>query len=209
MEGMLQSQLELGPDLVIATLFTGNDFWNALMISDFYTKRRQRHRSPEYGGLIVKARDSWPVVFAQGFNQAFLFDYDPTSALVALDVAVERFEAMADLCAREGIGFIAVILPTKVDVDGDDDAATTTGVLEALELSRRAYAINEQLSHRFADAMRERDIRCIDMTPRMRAFDEPFYWHVDHHLNVAGHALVAHTLLPAVGEIMLADESDN
>ena len=77
MEGMLKTQLELEPELVIAVLFTGNDFWNALMISDFYTKRRQRARSAEYGGRIVKARDNWPVVFAQGFNQAFLFKYGP------------------------------------------------------------------------------------------------------------------------------------
>ena len=209
MEGMLVSQLELEPDLVIATLFTGNDFWNALMISDFYTKRRQRSRTPEYGGMIVKARDSWPVVFAQGFNQAFLFDYDPQSARVALDVTVERFAVMNDLCAREGIGFLAMILPTKVDVDGDDDAATINGVLDALALSRQDYSINAQLAHRFGEALAERGIRCVDLTPRLAAFDEPFYWHADHHLNVAGHALVAHTLLPIVGEFLRASDADD
>ena len=165
MEGMLKKQLELGPDLVIAALFTGNDFTNGLMISDFYSKRRQRDRSREYTERLLDARDTWPVVIAQGFNQAYLFEFDPDSARVALDATVDRYAAMAELCADQDIGFLVVVIPTKADVDGDDDAETLEGLLEALDLSRHQYGITERMSHRFVDAMEERGIRCIDMTP--------------------------------------------
>ncbi len=204
--GMLRKQLPLTPDLFLAVFFSGNDFMNALLVHDFRAKRQTSPRDPGYVQKIREAKARWTGKFPQGFNQAFYLHARPEDEAVALAAALEATDQMAALCREHGILFLTAMLPTKPDVDGDDDRDTCRAILDALGLTDADYAVNARLAAAFVAGLAERGIPCVDTTAAMRAAvaatGQPLYWKEDHHLGLAGHALVARELLPAVRDLM-------
>ncbi|HZM00376.1 MAG TPA: SGNH/GDSL hydrolase family protein [Planctomycetota bacterium] len=188
---MLQRHLELKPDLVIAGLFVGNDFMNALMHSDFITKRKAKGRDKEYKARLDATIEAYPDLPQQGYNQPYLFKYCRGDDELALERTVEVYEGLAGFCADHGIRFLALVIPCKADVDGDDDAERIRGLLEMLELSPEEWAVNRRLSDEFVRRLREQGIDCLDPTQAMIDEPEPLYWKKDHHLSTTGHAVVA------------------
>ena len=191
---MVQKHLDLRPDLVIAGLYVGNDFMNALMHSDFMTKRKARPRDQAYKERLDATLRAYPNLPQQGYNQPYLFKYCEGDAALALDRTVEVFEGLARVCADHDIRFLALVIPCKADVDGDDDAERIRGLLEMLELSPEEWSVNRWLSGQFVERLRDKGIDCLDPTQAMLDEPAPLYWRKDHHLGTAGHAFVARLL---------------
>jgi hypothetical protein len=101
---------------------------------------------------------------------------------------------MQALCTEHGIHFLALVLPTKMDVEPEDDAAIQRAALESLGLSDEEAGINRVLGQRFTRAMEAAGIRCLAPLEDMRRAPHPFYWRQDYHLGPAGHALLAELL---------------
>lgn len=193
---MLQRHMDLAPDLVIAGLYVGNDFMNALMQSDLLTKRKTRGRSKEYVEAYNATLAAYPDLPQQGYNQPYLFKYwegDGATEL-ALDRSVEVFEGIAHVCDEHGIRFLALVIPCKADVDGDDDRERIEGMLKMLDLSPEDWAVNRWLSNHFVERLRADGIDCLDPTVAMIEEPAPLYWRKDHHLSTTGHAFVARLL---------------
>jgi hypothetical protein len=180
--------------MFISTLFTGNDFWDSIHLSDFFTGRVPTERAGLYTKRIHKVATKWPVRIAQGFNQAFRFRHMPEEAELAVTAAVAFHIEMARLCEIHGIRFVTVVLPTKADVDGEDDRESYREILDALHLSDYDYAVSARLASRFIASLEANGITCIDATNALRDGKGPYYWRKDHHLNVEGHKLVARLL---------------
>lgn len=200
--GTLRRNLHLRPDVFVAVLYTGNDFLNALAISDFFTKRPEsRATGGEAGAYQRQMLEAYKVhgaTVVDRFNQALKFTRFPDDAEVALQAAVGCFREMQAACAAEGIAFLAVLLPTKPDVEQDDREAFLA-VLRDTGLTEEQYGVNARLGARWAAALRAEGIEVLDATPALReARGGPFYWKKDWHLDVAGHAVVAGLLERAV-----------
>ncbi len=205
--GSVKRNLHLKPDVCIAVLFTGNDFLNALVLSDFFTKREASKPSgaagESYQRLMLDAYKQYGAIVVDRFNQALKFTRFPEDAELGLQVSIDCFLQMQELCTKQGIPFLAVILPTKPDVDRDDREAVAD-VLKACALTDEQFGINAELGRRFAAALRAKGVSVLDTTDALRAAgDTPHYWKKDWHLNPAGHALVAGLLQEAV-EALLA-----
>jgi hypothetical protein len=202
--GTLKRNLHLQPDLVIVALYTGNDFLNALALSDFFTKRPESKPAGRVGEAyqrqMLEAYKTLGAVVVDRFNQALKFSRFPEDGELALSVAVGCFEELAAICRERGIGLLAVILPTKPDADLADDRDTFEQTLATCGLTAEQYGINARLGARFAEALRARGIAVLDATAAFQADPTPHYWRKDWHLNVAGHALLARLLLPEVTE---------
>lgn len=203
--GSLCKHLYLQPDLFVAVLFTGNDFKNALRFSDFLSGRETEPLPEEVKALVANAPQPWWEPMGQSFNQAFHFHHRPQDGEVALTAAVDRFLDMARLCAQEDVAFVAVVLPTKPDVDLDHDRNTVSDILATLRMSEDDYGINRRLSQRFAAALSAEGVEVVDLFDVMRARKYPLYWAKDHHLGVAGHELVAEELLAPVRRLLAKD----
>jgi hypothetical protein len=204
--GTLKRNLHLRPDAFVAVLYTGNDFLNALALSDFFSKRPESRPSgadgEAYQRLMVEAYGTHGPIVVDRFNQALKFTRFPADAEIGLQASIECFAEMAVLCAQERIPFLAVVLPTKPDVDRDarEDFAE---VLASCGISEAQYGINAELGRRFSAALRERGIRVLDTTDALRAANStPHYWRKDWHLNPAGHALVAELLEAEAGVLL-------
>jgi len=189
---------ELDPDLFISTLFTGNDFWDSIFVSDFFTGRVPKKAETTYSNAIYDAAEEWPVRIAQGFNQAFRFRHMPEEVELALTATLAFHVEMARLCEKHGVRFLTVILPTKSDVELEDDRESYRKILDALQLTDDDYNVTARLSRAFAVGLAEHGIRYIDTTAALIAADGPFYWRKDHHLNVEGHRFVADLIFDAL-----------
>ena len=131
----------------------------------------------------------------QGLNQAYRFKRFPEEAELALEGVMGSFERMQALCSANGVEFLAVVLPAKIDVDLEDRREDFEDALDLLDLGEEEAGLNRRLSARFAAELLQRGISCIDPTEQMRAASTVFYWRTDDHLAPAGHAFLAQRLL--------------
>lgn len=203
--GTLKRNLHLRPDVFIAVLYTGNDFLNALAISDFFSKRPESRATDGEAGAyqrqMLAAYEKHGATVVDRFNQALKFTRFPADAEIALDAATGCFREMQALCSAQGIRFLAVLLPTKPDVEQDDREAFLA-VLRDTGLDEADYGVNARLGARWAEALRADGIEVLDTTAALRAAGGgPHYWKKDWHLNVSGHAVVAGLLERAVGPL--------
>lgn len=192
--GVLRRYLFLKPDVFVAVLFTGNDFWDDLKVRYHLDGWSPPVGDAAYVSRIREAAERWPGPVSQGFNQAYRWKNFPDEAELSLDAVVHSYLAMQELCERNGIDFLAVVLPTKMDVDGDDDLATRESVRDALGLGVEETRMNRRLGERFIDALQASGVRWLDPTRAMLASPTFLYWRRDYHLNLDGHALLAELL---------------
>ncbi len=165
-------------------LYTGNDFSNALEIADFFSKRHIKPRDHDYTAPLDAARERWPALVPQGFNQACQFRYWPGDDEVALAATLDDIVEISALCAGIDARLLVVILPSLPDVQPDTDRQTVDAIMATLHLGADDFGINLRLGRRLAASLAQRSIACLDPTDAMRAEQTPLYWRTDHHLDV-------------------------
>jgi hypothetical protein len=169
---------------------------------EFYTKRRPPVADRAMRQRLADAREHWRAPLAQGFNQALEFKHAPAEAERALAAATRALEDLVALCADRRVPLLVALLPTKVDVDTEDEEDGIARMLELLDLPREDYAINAELGARLGRAVAAAGARVLDLAPAMAADERPLYWRQDHHLAVMGHRAVATMLLPVLEEML-------
>ncbi len=192
--GQLRKHLDLLPDLVIAVIYTGNDFANALLLSDYATKRHRKPRDAGYRRPLDAAAARWPLLVPQGFNQPCEFRYWSGDDELALVAALDDLLVMRRLCDGIGSRLLVTILPSLADVQPHTDRATVDAILQTLALTPEEFGINLRLGQRLIGELASRGIPCLDPSAAMAASDTPLYWRADHHLGFAGHALLGRLL---------------
>lgn len=192
--GVLRKHLMLAPDVFVAVFYTGNDLWDDFRVQCYLDGTPCSSPGEEYRRRVSEATERAPAPMRQGMNQAMRWKTFPAEAERALAAVIESFTRMHALCAEHGIQFLAVVLPTKMDVEPEDDAATQEAARESLGLSTEEIEINRVLGQRFVRAMEAAGIRCLDPCEDMRRAQHPLYWRTDYHLAPAGHALLAQLL---------------
>ncbi|HEX5010893.1 MAG TPA: GDSL-type esterase/lipase family protein [Planctomycetota bacterium] len=194
--GLLLKHLDLRPDVIVVTIYDGNDFAHALQVEDTL---RGRKVEPFPLAAREASKTRWPEQLPQSFNQAAVFHADPSAidrALAATLTACRELARQADAIHARVI-FLA--LPAKPDIDHDDDELQAT-MLETIGITREDVAVNCQLGARLLAALAAEGRETLDLLPVLRQAQGPLYWRKDYHLNVAGHAAVAAALLDVLGK---------
>ena len=198
--GMLRRCLELGlrPDVFVAALFLGNDLHDELRLERALREVREPGFPEGYLEPLLLVSEAARGPVSQGFNQLYRYRHFPGEADEALALVIDAYERMKELCDAQGILLVALVVPTKMDVDLGDDREVVSWCQKELGLSDEAMNLHLAASRRFVTAMQERGILCVDPTEAMKSADTPSYWRRDYHLNVAGHRLVAERLNEAL-----------
>src|SRR5262249_34983102 len=108
------------PDVCVAVLFVGNDFADELFFAYFAANHPIPDGPKEYIDRAKEAARHWTGPLGQGLNQAYRFKNFPGEAERSLQQAQGAFHEMQTLCDGATIPFLAVLLPTKMDVEADD-----------------------------------------------------------------------------------------
>jgi hypothetical protein len=201
--GTLRANLDLSPDVFVAMVYAGNDFTDALFLADRFTGRRPVGPPPEdYFPPLEAAMRRWHTsLVGNSFNQAYRYKALPEEEALALFEVVAVCGEMATLCEERGIAFAVTVIPTKPEVDRDDEE-TIGQVLEALDLVEADLEVNTRLRTGLVAALRRKGLTVIDPTARLQASGTPLYWRKDHHLNVAGNALLAEVLAERLAPLL-------
>ncbi len=197
--GILKKYLYLKPDVFIAVLFTGNDFVDDLRLRYVLDGWSLPRAGGKYREQLRTATEQHPAGLYQGFNQAVRWKHFPREMERSLEVVVQSYRNIQTLCTENGITFLAVVLPTKMDVDSDDMEAREA-IREVLGMTPEDVGLNRQLGDRFAETVRAAGIHCFDPTDVMAAHEEPLYWTQDYHLGLAGHTLLARELFEVLSQ---------
>lgn len=201
--GRIRGCLDLEPEVVVAAFFVGNDPFDELLLHTALAG----DRLPSDEGYMAPLRRAGAIsqgAVSQGLNLAHRFARWPGEEARSMELVVSAYRDMDRLCREHGILLVALLLPTKMDVDLADDRETMDRARRELGLDEEQAALGARLGAEFVRAMAELGIPCIDPTSAMRACDTPLYWRKDYHLNVAGHALVAELLLQELLPLLAA-----
>lgn len=187
--------LELEPDAIVVSFFVGNDFWEDLLLEYdiFASPTPQLDRG--YRERLERCQAIHAGALYQGLNQVHFFKHWPGTADLAFALALRSMDDIHALCRSRGLPLFVVVLPTRMDVDLEDEPEVRADALRTLELSEEEAAANVRLSQRLVDALVERGIPVVDPTQAMRDDPRPFYWRKDPHLANNGHAYVAQEMI--------------
>lgn len=206
--GMVRRHAELAPDLVVVGFYAGNDFLNALLVSDSFTKRPVKPRVQAYRETIAAVGERFPIIVAQGFNQEFLFRYREGDGEVALAASLAALDELGQVCEGLGADLLVALIPTKWEVDGDDDRERMEAILEALSIAPDDYGVHDRLADGLLAGLAQRGVPCVDPRPALAADPRVLFWRQDHHLSVVGHEALAAQLLEPVRTALEARGSD-
>ncbi len=199
--GRLRKFLYLEPDVFVAALYLGNDFADDLMLR-YALDGWSVPSAEDYSAPLMEAAERWPGPVSQGLNQAYRFKWFPGEAERSLEIVLDSFGEMDSICRREGILFLALVIPTKADVDRLNDREAFDAAREKLGLDSEDCRIHALLGRKFAQALTAKSIRCLDPTERMLAAEKTLYWRMDDHLGLEGHELLAELLRQELEEML-------
>ena len=183
--GFLRKYIDLRPDQFIVTIYTGNDFLEAISTARKSGQVRLP-MTPIWQRLKLRSVPAAPV--GQVLNQIVYFKSYPEMKEVALGIAESELSKIKKVCAEEQIGLLVLLLPTKVDVEGQ---ATVDAQTAKFDLTETELSVSRELGQTLSKWMEKNDMKHLDLTEYMRSSADKLYWIEDYHLSSNGHSLVA------------------
>jgi hypothetical protein len=187
----LEKRRALAPDVVVAVCFTGNDFWDDLKTNYLLEGWTPPVGDAPYRQRIESVAARWPGPASQGFNQAYRFRAFPWEVEKSLALATASFRALQARCSELSLRLLVVVLPTKMEVEPEDDREVQEAVRAALELTPDDLELLTTLGQRLAANLRAAGLEVVEPLEAMRAAEHPLYWRTDYHLGMRGHAWLA------------------
>jgi hypothetical protein len=135
---------------------------------------------------------------AQCFMAYAYFAEHPELEELAVDESVRATLELQRMCDEQGVALIVAYIPPMFEVQRESFADLYGRMSEVLELDAKQVQVTHRQARRYLAAMKEKGIRAVDLRPAFMASEVPLYWAHDHHINLAGHQLVADVLQPHV-----------
>jgi lysophospholipase L1-like esterase len=202
--GALERMLPFAPDVVVAAIYGGNDFGEALGFQH-RTHGTARGDLAALDERLAEARDADPEAVSQFFFSVAQFHVDPAQIDVALQAARDVLTEIQITCLRHGATLVVLYLPPPPEIDWERRAARYERVFGALELGREHLRVLSGIGDATLAFLRARGVEVLDLRPAFRSASETVYWEQDFHLSVAGHALVAKELAPVLARVAPPD----
>ena len=190
--GTLKKFLYLKPDVFIVIVYTGNDFIESIRIEAMNERLNVPERPADYYDDLWKIDEIAPGFTGQVINQLKFFKTFPAFKDTAIAIAIQNFEEIQRLCKQNNIELLAVLLPTKADVESETDSERLTMVREQIGLSYEDSEINKTLAHILEKSLQSRTIKTINLQLiwEQDTINE-FFWKADYHVNHRGHEAMA------------------
>jgi hypothetical protein len=207
----------LQPDVVVFTIFVGNDYADILhspeppTLYDRWSRysvilRGLRHLdfSPRMRAERVNRYAMW-----QSLAQADYFQQHPEDMGRASQLHKELLGALAAECRQVSIRFLVLIMPTKYLVERQqqsDDFAAIERLL-GLDPERRT---DESIRSDLRVMLTSLRIPFIDLYPLFSSNIDStgarqLFWKADHHLSEWGHAITGRALADSIGAMLSSE----
>jgi hypothetical protein len=110
----------------------------------------------------------------------------------------ESIQLMAVRARADGTELVLVLIPSKLQVEPEDDAEMIQTLASLLHLSPPLDAVESMIRERITEIAQGLDMPVIDLYPPLRrqwlADQERLYYRFDWHLNPRGNAAIGKAL---------------
>lgn len=196
--GALERLARLEPHVVLCVVYAGNDFVDALLLHHYFERTTPAVSWTELSCVPELPPEMQPSVLTQSHQQLFTLARVPEEQQSAVEAGVVTLEWMAKSCRQRSVRFMSVLLPAMADVQPRWIEPDLGLVASALALDAPALGITERVTDAWMERTRERGVEVLDLRPVFRSSTVPLYWPRDHHLNPAGHRVVAEAIHDAM-----------
>lgn len=173
-KGFLKKNLHLKPDKYIVTVYTGNDFIEAIFTDHSPTLIESVRRSCYRIRKYWRFHDAHQLGLSQANLQQLYFQLYPEVVKIAQEIAIRELRDIQFVCDENSIELIILMLPSNLETKLKYDASNLTQkVIETLEASSIQY---------------------INLLPAFQKSEKDLFWKQDLHLNTEGHKVVASIL---------------
>jgi len=193
--GIYHKFQHLNPDIFIATIYTGNDFLDAIRIEAENGRLNVPERPKGYYDKLWEIDELYSGFTGQQLNQLKFFETYPDLTGKALVITQQSLLKIKKLCKRNHTSFLVVLLPTKIDTEPQTDITRIDEVFEIMDFNDSHLQKNREMVLSLARWLEQNDITSIDLNEAFYASQEELFWRADYHINIAGHKSIADKIL--------------
>lgn len=200
--GALKRFKELKPDMFIVTIYTGNDFLDAVRIENENGRLQVPERKDDYYYDLWAVDEKYSGFTGQLMNQVKFFKKFPEFKITTISITQNYLTLIKEYCVENNIQLFIVLLPTKVDVEPKKDEARIKEVQEILKFTIEDIKINQALTQEMIKWLKANNLNYVDLHENWKenSIDEELFWKADYHLNHNGHRRIAEIIQPLISK---------
>lgn len=196
--GVLRKFQSLNPDMFIATIYTGNDFLDAVRIQSDNGWTTVPERPANYFDKLWKVDETYSGFTGQLLNQANFFNLYPAYVDSAVQYTMHSFREIQKICNERNMRFMVLFLPTKLEVEAELDSARIAEVQGIMGFSDDELMIHREVVSMVIEELGSEGIEYVDLMQPLDEATEETYWKADYHIGTNGHRVVAETLVDVI-----------
>lgn len=193
--GVYQKFVHFNPDLFIVTIYTGNDFLDAIRIEAENGRLNIPERPLGYYDKLWEIDELYTGFTGQLLNQLKFFDTYPEYVDTALQITQQSLLKINKLCKKDGIAMQIVLLPTKIDTEAQTDINRIDEVFAMMKFNESDLQKNRQMVVSLIEWLEKNSIPTIDLEESFKNSNEELFWRADYHININGHRLMAEEII--------------
>ena len=204
--GVLEKYLSLSPDVVVVTVFGGNDFTDVLLLAHVFEGTISRGLKPESKARREEALDESHYLLGQGYGTLLFFKDRPAELDFSLDASRRILEQIALTCSDSGAELLVMYLPSPLALPFEEAPRKEARVRAILDLDEEDLAFFNTLAARFLSTTAELGITTSDLTLILGDCADRCFWETDLHLSVHGHRRVGRHLASRLQSLQVVGE---
>jgi hypothetical protein len=202
--GTLQKFLYLEPDVFVVAVYGPNDFEEVLTPYHYFSGTTRAPGSALYWPQVENALAICAPWLAQDGNSLKYFQEQPSEIKEALHAAEEATLDIQDICKASKIALIYVYIPGRFDAEDPACLASAENpelaqqLYAALEVRPESTKVHDNMANVLLSFLAEQQIPALDLRAVFRQNKGPFYWALDHHINLNAHRIIGESLVPLI-----------
>ena len=188
--GVIERHLSLEPDVVVVTVFGGNDFTDVLLLAHAFDGTNSRGLTPESEERRTQALTKSHYVLGQGYGTLLFFKDRPPELDFSIEASRRILEQIALICSDAGAELLVMYLPSPLSLPLERAPRGEPEIREILGFSEDDLALSGVIRERFLSTAEDLGVTTLDLTPTLSECRDRCFWETDLHLSVAGHERV-------------------
>jgi len=193
--GVFHKFQQFTPDLFIVTIYTGNDFLDAIRIEAENDRLNVPQRPKDYYDNLWEVDGLYSGFTGQYLNQLKFFKTFPAYRDTTLLITQQSLIQIKTLCIKNHCSLMVVLLPTKIDTEPQTDQERIDKVFLMMNYHRSQLQENRDMVLALIEWLEQNKITFIDLQETYIQSDSELFWKADYHVNITGHKLMAIEIL--------------
>ncbi len=118
---------------------------------------------------------------------------------------IELTRMFTALCEEHGIELVFVYLPPALRGQPHLFTELNEDIVREFGEGEDVLASSDRIADDWIEHLEEEGVAYVDLRSTFGASEELYYWHTDHHINVAGHAAAAKAVQRVIEAIVAGD----